>query len=182
MKILIEGIKLTGKSSVIKLLNEQNREASIFEYRGHCLLNAPKYTISPKIDEVLKAYAFFLSTLTNVDFLLLRGHIYPFALAECTDQVINSNFAEIDQLFYKINIINVFLVVNEDTFKRRLEKRVKDGRIVHEWDASWEKMKALQDCYQKYVSKSIIPSLTIDTSEFDEYTTLNKIIDFQKIN
>lgn len=180
MKLLIEGIKLTGKSSIIKLLNERNRETSIFEYRGHCLLDAPKYTISPKLDEVLKAYAFFLYTLKSVDYLLLRGHIFPFALAKCTNQIINSDFHEIDRLFQNVGVVNILLIVNEDTFKERLEKRIRDGRIVHGWDASWEKMKSLQDCYQEYVAKSIIPSLTIDTGEFDEYTVLNKIIEFQK--
>ena len=129
MKLLIEGIKLTGKSSLITSLNKIDRETSIFEFRSHCLIGAEKrYTLHKDIDKTLLSYSQFLKNISSyAHFLLLRGHIFAYATARITNQSINAEFEFIDSFFSEIGLKIILLRIDRETFYSRLEEREKAG-------------------------------------------------------
>jgi len=164
MNYLIEGIKLAGKSTLAQNIISADREYSLFSLKNYFEHNVSKneshfeshYRMNKDLNKILYAYVNFLKQVRKYKFILIRGHIFPFAYAKATNQEINLEFEQIDNLFYELDIKLIFLKINESEFYRRLEDRISSGRIVRKRDLNWTYHTRIQEAYEYYFSKSIL--------------------------
>ena len=163
IRVIIEGVKFSGKSTLANELKQINRNANFIEYRGSCLKTSKRYTIHPNFGLRLKSLAIFFHQLNDESVIMIRGHLFPFAIAKATGQSLEDiSFQEIDHSFMDSSVSLVLLTVSRDIFFERIKLRELEGRKTDQWDQSWENTLRVQEAYMNYFSKSSVKKILIE--------------------
>lgn len=176
LRVMIEGPKFSGKSTLADILRQRVSTSSVIEFRAYFRKGFSSYTISNKIEERLKNLSIFINNIFDDDLILLRGHLSPFALSKATNQKIYVDFFDIDKEFTKSNILLILLTLNEKCYYQRLEHRELLSHHVKEWDRNWSNISTLQEAYIDYFNKSKLQKYLFCTSEHSPEYIANEIL------
>ena len=176
MRIIIEGAKLSGKSTLVNLFREQFRTSTLLQYRAYFEVGGHRYQVSKNIYDRMRDLSTFIKSIYDDDLIMLRGHLFLFAIAEATEQELNCEFETIENLFKDLDLIIVFLTINQTAFEQRLALRLESGREVREWDKEWENVSAIQDSYLSFLEKSLMKKFIFDSTKFSPDYILKQIV------
>lgn len=120
MRLLIEGCKYSGKSTLVQKLSNIHRNATKVEYRAFTQQGKTNnFAIHSDVEQRLIALSNFVVSTHDDDIFLLRGHLSVFALAETLNQSLGFSFYEIDKMFWEADILLVLLTINQDAYEER---------------------------------------------------------------
>jgi len=175
MRIVIEGTKLSGKSTLANLFREKFRTSTLLQYRAYFEVGRARYQISKNIHDRMRALSTFIRSIPDDDLIMLRGHLFLFAIAEATNQKLNCKFETIERLFKDSRLVVVLLTINQTVFEQRLALRLESGRKVRDWDKKWENVSAVQNAYLSFFEKSIMKKYIFDSTKLSPDSILNQI-------
>ena len=116
MKYFIEGVKLSGKTSLSKALWNKAKGTTVVDYRAFTVMNCNSYILCSDIKEKLISLSKMIISIKKQPLILTRAHLYPFALASATNQKIDLDFQIIDMNFDLENTLLILLKINKDTY------------------------------------------------------------------
>jgi hypothetical protein len=129
--IVVEGEKLSGKSTLAAQLGTANTRATVLESRG--------YFFSPKDQQSLNDYIHVIAqigSLASHECIIVRGHFFPFAYFESVNE---RQFNAWDKVFCEpaMHFGVVLLTLRYDLYRKRLDERLRTqgsnvNRIVSE--------------------------------------------------
>ena len=166
MRYIIEGIKCSGKTTLSIKLKENYRKITIIEYRGSTLKNAEPVELHTKWRERLRLIASACKSLGDEYIILLRGHLFPFAINEgqIGKAMSISVFRSLDDLFKESMMSLVLLTVSKEAFMTRYIRRINECIIKNAKLLKWEEMKRIQEAYIKYYDISSMRKAIYDTT------------------
>lgn len=174
--MIIEGTKLSGKSALVGALRQRHRSSTVIEYRAYFGAEGER-TLARDLPTRLSSLAGMCSGLPRDDLILLRAHLFPFALAAVTSQRVLARFEEMDDLFAGAGLALVLLSIDEATFATRLADRRASGRPVRDWDARWANMCGLQEELRACYEASKLPRLTLNSAELTPEMLCDRVVE-----
>ena len=169
LRLMVEGVKCSGKSTVVDLLREHHRPSTVIEYRAYFIEGEKKYTYHNNAIDKLFGLSDFLSVLSDDSIILLRGHLFPFALGQSLGKenynLSNKLFGKIDSIFHKNHFTLILLTLNSNEFLKRNGNRIKSGRKVDNIDRDLKMVMQMQENYLNLFYKSCMNKILVDTTE-----------------
>jgi len=161
--LLMEGPDLAGKSTVTTLLSKR---LGIPAYKG---VGPDDINVSIKDRAVIEFNQLtnFL-TQTDVDVIIDRMYLSEWVYASVFGREFDeNNVKKIDEMFSKIDAINIIITANEDTLKERYDKRG-DPKI----DVIG--IITVKDRYDQIAQKTKTPCITVETDDMKP----DEVVDF----
>jgi len=176
MGLIVEGVKLSGKTSLIYSLNSMFPNYSIFENRGMIESGAFRYTLTNNIQQQLLHYYKFLNLLPNQNYILNRSHIFAESVLHLHQQKCSFDFRLVDETLKKTLI--VLLTLDESTYSQRLKVRLQKGIQIHPFDMEVKNAINHQELLKNVCKKSKCDVLTFNTNKVHIKEIVTSIISF----
>lgn len=175
MKYIIEGVKLSGKTTLADTILQSSPGSTVINYRGYTSSSPTPYKLNSAIVRRMLHLAAFLRLHKTEPFIIIRAHLYPFAIAAATGQKVAASFLTLDKRFYAPDIMLILLTLDEQHYRGRLLKRLQFERAEKEWDRHWYNVESLQTSYLRHFEASCLPKMRFDSGTYSTAAILKAL-------
>lgn len=183
IRIIIEGTKLSGKSTAVSILEDEIRGLTTVQFKAFHIgkTKCDRIPDIECIDRIERLIDFSLSCIPH-PVLICRCHLYCLSIIQGAG-LSDEWFSKVDYLLRKNQFKLILLETNQDTYFNRIEKRNKFERSVSPLDKRIEYYLKEREGLRKAFKKSKLEKYLIDTSELTRNelsNLLDKILKFKK--
>lgn len=171
MKLIVEGIKCSGKSTLLRKLDEAVPGANVIQFRSYFDLHNGGLNIGRKYIDRMQSLTKFLQHMPHEDIFLLRGHLFPIYCHWCVktrNWMLCKNTVRFDEILSSLDFKLIILHIDEIEYKDRINEREAFGRAPKPHDLLTDSVMRHQEKLLEISDRSKLERITIDTSRYSK--------------